>query len=164
MEGTGASIEIKPDPKYTSIAEWCNKERKNGLIEQIKLKAHLESYHKEIQKQEQEKFRTHWNQINKAADQIERSKKLLEAKLANEEINRAKAHKLRQLAEVKIEKERMRKLNERMCQRDQDFDTNKRRHLNEQKMEIKLALDDQMKYKRERIAQERAKNKLVINS
>lgn len=74
MEGNGASIEIKPDPKYTSLAEWCEKERKNGLIEQIKLKAHLDSYHKELQIQEQEKFRNHWNQINKAADQIERSK------------------------------------------------------------------------------------------
>lgn len=68
------------------------------------------------------------------------------------------------MAEARIEKERMRKLNEKMSQRDHDFDSNKRRHMNEQRMEIKIALDEQMKYKREMIAQERMKNKLVINS
>lgn len=125
IDGTNASLDIKPDPKYLSIAAWCEKERKNGIEEQIKLKHCQDKRIKEMQKEEQDRYKHHWETVNQIADQIEMNKRVSEANFVSEEMQKHEANRLRQYAHAQIEKERMRKLNQKMSENNQRFDNNK---------------------------------------
>lgn len=124
-EGTGVTIEIPPDPRYTSLAKLCENERKYGIQEQIKIKNHMDSQRKELEKSEQARYREHWNEVNRVADQMDFNKRMDEAYFVREEMHKLEAKRLREYAEAQIEKERMRKLNQKLNERNQRFDLTK---------------------------------------
>lgn len=163
-EGNGVSIEMKPDPKYTSVAAWCEKERKSGIEQQMKLKTCYDTRLKEMEKQEQENYRNHWTEVNRVADQIEISKRIKEANFVKEEMHKHEAKRMREYAEVQIEKERMKRFNQKISENHTRFDQNKQNHIREQKNEIRLALEEQMRRKREKTLRDKNKQKIMINS
>ena len=163
-EGTGASIEIPPDPKYTKVHKLCETERKNGIQEQIKQKLHEAQMRKQERKHEQDSYNKHWKEVNEKADLAERQKRVQEAHFVTEEMQKLQARRLREYAQTQIEKERVRKMNQKMNEKYNSFDTKKRQLMQQQKNEIRIALDEQIRQKQHKAAHERRNQKLVINS
>ena len=85
LEGVGVSIDFKPDAKYVTISEWWEKERKNGIESQIKLKEREKNNNKILQSEEQKQFREYWDKVNHDCDIIEIKNKAIKHQTAIEE-------------------------------------------------------------------------------
>ena len=103
--GDGASLDIKPDVKYVSVHEWCEKERKNGIKQQISDKQHFKQESREIERKSQQNYVQHMSKIDEIASKIERMKKQNEVQFANQERQRYNAKKSKEHARLKVEKD-----------------------------------------------------------
>lgn len=162
--GSGVSLEIKPDPKYVSIHEWCEKERKTAIEEQIKSKQTYKEKSKIIEKQEQTEYLNHMSKIDSIAEKIEANRRTNEKEQVTKEVQRNNAKKSRDQALQQVEKERMRKINELIEERNNKFEENRRAHHQKEKNEIRQALEMQLNDKRQRKIEEKQKQKLIINT
>lgn len=128
------------------------------------MKIHEAQERKEQKRHEQDSFNRHWQEVNERADMAERQKRAQEANFVSEEMQKLQARRLREYAEAQIEKERVRKMNQKMSDKYQGYDTKKKQYIQQQKNEIRIALDEQIRQKHLKANTERNRNKLVINS
>ena len=73
-------------------------------------------------------------------------------------------NKRRELAEKQVEKERIRRINQMIEEQNSKLEKFRYTNIVNGKQEIKLALDEQLAQKRNKILEERRKQKLIINS
>ena len=73
-------------------------------------------------------------------------------------------NKRRELAEKQVEKERIRRINQMIEEQNSKLEKFRYTNVVNGKQEIKLALDEQLAQKRNKILEERRKQNLIINS
>ncbi|CAI2360259.1 unnamed protein product [Moneuplotes crassus] len=156
----GTILEIHPDEKFTRVKKMCEDQRKSGILDQIRSNKLKKEYAIDLKKAEQQQFNKHWDEVNKRAAKIERSKKMAEVNFMTEERHKLEAKKLRRYAEDQIEKQRAKRVNQKLAQK---YMREGNRY-SQQKNEIKMALETQMREKRQRAVNEKNKQRLVINS
>jgi hypothetical protein len=113
---------------------------------------------------DQQEFNNNWMEANKVATKENFKRKMSQVNMLTEEMHRLEAKRVKEYAEARVERERVKKINQKFNEKQNKNETKKKKYMLDQKHEIKLALDQQILQKRTRMLNEKKRQKLVINS
>jgi hypothetical protein len=164
IQGNGSTVDIKPDPKYLYDAKKWEKERFKVIEFQIKENSDRRQQQKISKMRDQQEFNDHWMESNKVVTKENFQRKMSQVNMVTDEMHRLESKRVKEYAEARLERERVRKLNQNFNEKLNKNETKKKKYMLEQKHEIKLALDQQISQKRTRMLNEKKRQKLVINS
>jgi hypothetical protein len=111
-----------------------------------------------------QEFNDQWMETNKVVTKENFQRKMSQINMVTDEMHRLESKRVKEYAEARLERERVRKLNQNFNEKQNKNETKKKKYMLEQKHEIKLALDQQISQKRTRMLNEKKRQKLVINS
>ena len=110
------------------------------------------------------KFREYWDKVNHDYDVVEIKKKTAIVQSAFEERRLLSDKRKRELAEREVEKQRMQKMAQMVSEQNAKMNQINQLNVANGKHEIRLALDEQLKLKRNKILEERRKQRVLTSS